>query len=50
MTFFIPWFSGLAMGIFLGYGLGWRRAIVAVLRILHEADDKSNGGAPKVRP
>jgi hypothetical protein len=50
MTFFLPWFSGLAMGVFLGYVLGWRRAIIAVMRILHDADDKDNVGAPKVRP
>jgi hypothetical protein len=41
MTIFLPWLSGLIMGIFFGYVLGWRRAIVAVLRILHDADDRN---------
>jgi hypothetical protein len=50
MTTFLPWLAGLLMGVFIGYVLGWRRAIIAVLRLLHEADDKDNGVTPKVRP
>jgi predicted MFS family arabinose efflux permease len=41
MTFFIPWLAGLAMGVFLGYVLGWRRAIIAILRILYDAAERN---------